>query len=178
MKVILTQTVPKVGKEGTVVTVKDGYARNFLFPRGYAILADKKQVQALDRRNAKRQAQLDATRTDAEALREKLHGKPLQIEAKVGAEMGKLFGAVTSQDIADQLKSAYGVELDKRQIGLLSPIKRLGRYEILLDLHRDVDATLLLLVHDPEHPEFTEEKSEKVEEPPAEEAPEDPTEPI
>lgn len=167
MKVILKQTVPKVGKEGTVVTVKDGYARNYLFPRGLAILAEKKQVEALERRRSKQAAALAETKASAVALKEKLEGKWVTLPGKVGKETGKLFGAITAQDVADAIKAQHGIELEKRQVGVLEPIKRLGRTNIELDLHRDVEAHLNVLVFDPEHPETaqipTEEEEEEVE---------------
>src|SRR5689334_12533063 len=104
MKVILNSTVPKVGKQGAVVTVADGYARNFLFPRGLAILADKNQLAALDRRLARLDAKTEGEKAAAEGLKEKLDGKTVRIEGKVGKDTGKLFGAITSQDIADAIK--------------------------------------------------------------------------
>lgn len=150
MKVILKQTVPKVGKEGSVVTVKDGFARNFLFPRGMAVLADKTQMHVLEKRNAKVAAQLAETKADADALREKIHGADVRIEGKVGKETGKLFGAITSQDIADAIKSQLGVTLEKKQIGILQPIKRLGTHNVEIDAHRQVDIKIHVHVFDPE----------------------------
>ena len=85
MKVILKQSVPKLGKEGQVVNVKDGYARNFLFPQGMAIVADKTQLTVLERRNAKIASQLSETKAQAEALKGEIDGKELNIEAQVGA---------------------------------------------------------------------------------------------
>ena len=140
MKVILNQTVPKVGKEGQVVNVKDGYARNYLFPR--------------------------ETKAAAETLKEKLEGKSVSIEAKVGKELGKLYGAITSQDVADAIKAQLGVDLEKKQVGLLEPIKRLGKFKLSIDLHREVDAHIELNVFDPNAPveEAKEEAPAPVEE--------------
>jgi large subunit ribosomal protein L9 len=168
MKVILKQTVPKVGKEGEVANVKDGFARNFLFPNGMAVLADRKQMQAVERREAKLASKREETRSDAEATKEKLDGKQVKILAKVGKELGKLFGAITAQDIADKIKEDLGVELDKKQVGLLQPIKKLGKYPIEIDLHRDVDATVNVHVYDPDAP--TEEEVAEKEQQMAEEA--------
>lgn len=150
MKVILKQSVPKVGKEGQVVTVKGGYARNFLFPRGMAVVADKKQMGVLTRRNAKVEAALASTKADAEALREKLHGKVVNIEGHVGKETGKLFGAVTNQDIADAIKAQYGVDLEKRVVLLSHAIKQLGNHSVDIDVHRQVDIRMSVRVFDPE----------------------------
>ena len=150
MKVILNQTVPKVGKEGTVVTVADGYARNYLFPRGLAILADKNQTVALERRNARLAEKTAGQKSSAESLKEKLDGKTVKIEAKVGA--GKLFGAVTSQDVADAIKAQLGVTVEKKQVALIEAIKQLGHHSVLIDLHRDVDAHVIVNVFDPNAP--------------------------
>lgn len=149
MKVILNQTVPKVGKEGTVVTVADGFARNYLFPRGLAILADKSQVAALGKRNERVAAKTAGEKAAAEALREQLNGKEVRIEGKVGKDQSKLFGAITNADIADAIKSQLKVTLDRKQIALIDPIKRLGSHHVELDLHREVDAVISVVVFDP-----------------------------
>jgi large subunit ribosomal protein L9 len=134
MKVILKQTVPNVGKEGQVVKVKDGFARNFLFPKGMAVVADKAQTKVLEARNARLEKQLAETKDAAAATAEKLNGKHVRMEVRSGTN-GRLFGAVTSQDIADAIKSETGVELDKKTVGILQPIKQLGHFAIEIDLH-------------------------------------------
>lgn len=149
MKVILNQTVPKVGKEGTVVTVADGFARNYLFPRKLAIVADKKQVQALERRHAKVAAKLSGEKGDAETMRDRIDGATVRIPGNVGQGGTKLFGAITSQDVADALKNQLNIDLDRRKIALIEPIKRLGVHDIELDLHREVDAHIKVDVYDP-----------------------------
>ncbi len=150
MKVILKQSVPKVGKEGQVVTVKNGFARNYLFPQGMAIIADKKQLGVLTRRNAKIEAKLAETKSGVETLREKLHGQVVNIEGHVGKDTGKLFGAVTAQDIADAIKTQFGVELEKRIVLLSQPIKQLGNHSVDIDAHRQVDIRMTVKVYDPE----------------------------
>jgi large subunit ribosomal protein L9 len=167
LKVILTQTVPKVGKEGTVVNVADGFARNFLFPRGLAIYADKTQIAVLERRRAKMAASEAEGVTAAQALKDQLDGKSIRIEGKVGKDTGKLFGAITSQDVADAIKAQLGQDIEKKRIALVEPIKRLGRHPVQLDLHREVDAIVTVDVFDPSAP---------VEEAPASEAPAAPAE--
>ena len=148
MKVILKQSVPKVGKEGAVVKVKDGFARNFLFPRGMAVVADKAQLKVLEGRNARLEKQLAETKSAAEAIAEKINGKKLRMEVRSGAG-ARLFGAVTAQDIADLLKSETGVDVDKKTVGILQPIKQLGHFSIEIDLHRHVDCRIVLDVVDP-----------------------------
>jgi large subunit ribosomal protein L9 len=153
MKVILKQSVPKLGKEGQVVTVKDGYARNFLFPQGMAIIADKVQLKVLDRRNAKESARLAETKASAEATSSKLNGSTIKIGAKVGRDAGKLFGAITAQDIADEAAKQLDLKLEKKQVLLLAPIKKLGRHDVELDIHKQVSLHITVNVYDLEHPE-------------------------
>lgn len=190
MKVILNQTVPKVGKAGQVVNVADGYARNYLFPRKLAIYADKNQLKAHDRRMERIVAKEADTVAAAEALRDKLDGLTVRIEGKVGKETGKLFGAITSQDIVDALKEQHKQTIDKKNVALLEPIKRLGSHRIHIDLHRQVDAFVTVEVFDPTMPAEApkEEEAEAVAETaapeaesapaPAEAAPTDEPEPV
>ena len=156
MKVILNQTVPKVGKEGQVVNVADGFARNYLFPRGLAIYAEKNQMKAHDRRMEKVVAKEAGTSSAAEQLKEKLDGQSIRIEGKVGKETGKLFGAVTSQNIADAVKDQLKIGIEKRNVALIEPIKRLGHHKVHIDLHRQVDAFITVTVFDPSLPDETE----------------------
>ena len=148
MRVILKQTVPKVGKEGQVVRVKDGFARNFLFPRGMAVVADKSQIRVLEARNKRLEAQLAETKAAADAIGEKLDGKDVKIEVRAGTGQ-RLFGAVTAQDIADAVKDQLGVEVERKSIGILQPIKQLGHFSIEIDMHRHVDCKIMLHVIDP-----------------------------
>jgi large subunit ribosomal protein L9 len=164
MKVILNQTVPKVGKAGTVVIVADGFARNYLFPRGLAIVADKRQIEALEKRNARLAAKTAEEKTSAESVQEKLDGKTVRIEGQVGKGQGKLFGAITSQDVADAIKQQLGVEVDRRKIALIEPIKKLGAHEVEIDLHREVDAKVTVEVFDPTAPVPTPPPAESAEE--------------
>lgn len=152
MKVILNQTVPKVGKEGTVVTVADGFARNYLFPRGLAIVADKNQLKALEIRNARLAAKSADAKSAAEALKAKLNGQSVKIAGQVGKDQGKLFGAITAQNIADAVKEQLGIAIDKRQVGVIEPIKKLGLHSVEIDLHREVDAKITVNVFDPAAP--------------------------
>lgn len=160
MKVILNQTVPKVGKAGAVVTVADGYARNFLFPRGLAVVADRRQVAALEKKRAYVAQKAEGQRAEAEALKGRLDGQTLRIEGKVGADGKRLFGAITSARIAEALKAAHGVELDTRQIALVEPIKRLGTFPVELDLSTSVDANITVVVFDPSAPVEEEDEAD------------------
>ena len=151
MKVILLKTVPKVGKEGTVVNVADGYARNYLFTRGLAIVAEKSQVAALEKKNAHLAAKTAGQKTAAEGVAASLNGKTIRIAGEVGGQ-GKLFGAITSERIATEIASQLGQTVDRKAIALHDPIRKLGTYPIELDLHREVSSTITLVVFDPNAP--------------------------
>lgn len=150
MKVVLTQTVPKVGKQGQVVNVAPGFARNFLFNKGLATVADKAMLATLARADAKRATEVEKTKGSAETMAESLAGKTVTLVGKTAKGSAKLFGAITSQDIADAIKAQLGVDLDKRNVPLLHPIKRIGIHDITLDLHRHVDAHIKLAITDEE----------------------------
>lgn len=152
MKVILNQTVPKVGKEGTVVKVADGFARNYLFPRGLAIIADKNQVAALDKRNERIAAKTAGEKADAEVLRDRINGATVRVAGNVGKDSTRLFGAVTAQDVVNLIQDQLKVTLDRKKVALIEPIRRLGNHEVELDLHRDVDAKITVEVYDPNAP--------------------------
>ncbi len=162
MKVILNQTVPKVGKQGTVITVADGFARNYLFPRGLAIVADKNQLRGLEIRNARVAAKSADAKAAAEILKETLNGKTVRIAGQVGKVQGKLFGAITSQNVADAIRSQLGVTLDKRNVALVEPIKKLGTHAVEVDLHREVDAVVNVEVYDPAAEVVATEESEEL----------------
>ena len=140
MKVILLQTIDRLGKAGDVITVKEGYARNFLIPKKAAKEATTGNMKLLDSIK-KRQAEEDMKKlTEAKALAEKLAALSLTIPAQSGEEE-KLFGSVSTEDIAVAL-SAEGVKIDKRDIILSEPIKKLGVYEVIVKLHPEVKANL------------------------------------
>ena len=168
MRVILKQTVPKVGKEGQVVRVKSGFARNFLFPRGMAVVADKAQLRVLEARNKRLESQLAESKSAAEESASKLDGKSVRIEVRSGTGQ-RLFGAVTSQDIAEAIKDQLGLEIDRKIVGILQPIKQLGHFNIEIDVHRQVDCKVTVHVVDP----VAEEEARKAAEGLADKAAED-----
>jgi len=144
MEVILRETIDKVGHAGEIVKVKNGYARNFLLPKGLAYpatAANKRRVEA----EAVRRAQLSAAeRGDAEALAARLAGISAEFSVKAG-EGDKLFGSITSGDIAEKLRE-LGYEIDKRIIELEEPIKMIGIYKVPIRLHPEVKAELRVWV--------------------------------
>ena len=137
MKVILQADVKNLGKKGDVVEVAEGYGRNYLLPRGLAVAASAGNL-----RHAAQQKQLEATKAErelkeAQKVGEKLKDQKVQIKAKVG-EAGRLFGSVTPQEIADQLRRHFAVEIDKRKIEIKEPIKSLGTHKVTVKIHPKV----------------------------------------
>lgn len=140
MKIILREDVVDLGHSGEIVTVKDGYGRNYLLPRKLAVLASDKNLRQLEHEKAviaARQAKLKAAAQD-EA--KKIGAVKVTIARKVG-EQDKLYGSVTTLDIAEAL-AAKGTQIDRRHLHLAEPIKALGSYDVELRLHRDVNATV------------------------------------
>lgn len=145
MKVILKADVKGIGTAGTVVDVKDGYARNFLFPRGLALEATPGNLKVLEQQKAAEQARLDREQEEAQEVAAKIDGKTITLKMKTG-ENGKLFGSITTKDIADAIDQAYGVSIDRRKIELKEPIKSLGTQQIEVRVHPEVSARITLTV--------------------------------
>src|SRR3712207_5839542 len=138
MKVILREDVDNLGKSGDLVTVKDGFGRNYLLPRKLAVLASEQNIRQPDHEKAVIAARQAKLRGAAEQLAKKVGSLKVPIRRKVG-EQDKLYGSVTALDIAESL-AAQGQSLYRRAIHLPEPIKALGQYEVELKLHRDVVA--------------------------------------
>lgn len=145
MKVVLLQDVKSQGKKGEVVNVSDGYARNFLLPKKLGVEATEANLNTLKQQKAAAARLAAEQLAEAKALAEDLAGKTVQLSVKVGAN-GKLFGAVSSKEIADGLKAQFGVEVDKKKIILPDPIKEIGTQEVDVKLHKDVTAKLKVAV--------------------------------
>jgi large subunit ribosomal protein L9 len=146
MKIILQKPVEKLGVPGDVVEVADGYARNFLVPRGLAIKAEKgslKQVESLKRSHDSR---LSKERVEFEALASRLIAVgPVSISANAGEE-GKLFGSVTAADIAAAVAAQAGIQIDRKDFHLEEPIRSIGTHEVRVHLFLDVDPVITLEV--------------------------------
>ena len=145
MQVILKADVNKVGTAGSLVNVSDGYARNFLFPRGLADEATPGRLAAWKEEQAHKKAKEDKKRQEAEEARKELQGKAARIEAKAG-ENGKLFGSITAAQVAEALKEQYGLTIDKRDIKMDDAVKQPGSYPFTLKLHSGVQASMTLVV--------------------------------
>jgi len=140
MKVILREDVPNVGKSGELVSVKPGFGRNYLLPRKLAVLANESNVRQLQHDREVIAAQQAKQRGAAQTQGEKLQTVVVRIRRKVG-EQEKLFGSVTSLDIAEAL-AAQGIKVDRRTIHLSEPIKTTGTHAVEIRLHRDVASTI------------------------------------
>ncbi len=136
MKVILREDVEKLGKAGEIVKVADGYGRNFLIPRQLAVPADVRNVRTLEHDRRVIEARAKKTRKAAESLAEKVAAVSLTLPARAGEE-GKLFGAITSRDIAEALEKA-GVAIDRKHVQLAEPIKQVGDYKVKVKLGADI----------------------------------------
>lgn len=144
MKVILKEDIINLGDMGNIVEVKNGYGRNYLIPRDLAVEANLKNVKQLEHQKKLLQSRIKNVRMEAEELSGKIASISISIEVKSGKD-GKLFGSVTSKDIAEAV-AAQGIEIDKRKINLQEPIKRLGEYEIPVKVRQDVIAAIKLEV--------------------------------
>jgi large subunit ribosomal protein L9 len=144
MKVILKEDIRSLGKMGEIVNVADGYARNYLVPKGLAIEADMKNIRSLEHEKRIIQERVKRLKNSAQELAHRVSTMTLVIKAKAGDE-GKLFGSVTTMDIAEALQNE-GIEIDKKKIFLEEPIRRLGSYSVNVRLHPDVSAQLNIQV--------------------------------
>lgn len=139
MKLILLKDDKKLGKKGDIVNAKDGYARNFLIPKGIVVEATHANIKKLER-DKKHMAELVAhSIVDAKVLAEEIEKSPIEIKIKAG-DNGKLFGSVATKDIAAQFKKQHKIEIDKKKIELKDPIKNVGSFEVKIKLHTQVNA--------------------------------------
>ena len=144
MKLILRADVDSLGRLGDIVTVKPGYGRNYLIPQGLAKPATSANLKAFELERRTLQAQADSLRAQAEGVADKIAATPVEIRVRVG-EGDKLYGSVTSANIADAMEAA-GIEIDRRKILLEEPIRSLGEYAVEIKLHPDVRGELKLSV--------------------------------
>ena len=145
MEVILQQDVKGLGKKGDVVKVADGYGRNFLLPRGLAVPATAGNLKQVDLEKESQKQKRERELKEAQEVAARIQGQKLQIATKVG-ESGKLFGSITSQEIAERLKKQYKVEIDKRKIELEEPIKSVGKHQVKIRIHPQVQVEIIAQV--------------------------------
>jgi large subunit ribosomal protein L9 len=144
VEVILREDVPNLGNIGEVVRVKPGYARNFLYPRGLAVEANRKNVAELEHQRRVIGAKADREKKTAEAVASKLEGLVLIVRARAGEE-GRLFGSVTNLDV-ERLLVAKGHQVERRRILLEDPIKQLGTYPVQIQVGGNIKATIQVAV--------------------------------
>ena len=145
MKVVLKQDVRNLVKKGELVETSDGYARNFLFPRNLAAEADNKAMNELKNAESSKQFKIDTQITQATASKNKLEGQVFKMTAKAGSN-GRLFGSVTSKEIAQEIKKQYAISVDKRKVTLDTDIKAFGTYNATVKLYNGIVANIKVQV--------------------------------
>ena len=145
MKVVLLQDVKSLGKKGELVNVSDGYARNFLFPRGLAKEANAQAMNELKNAEQSKKFKKDTEIAAANKAKESLEGAKFVIKAKAG-DSGKLFGSITPKEISADIKKQKGFDVDKRKIVLKDDIKAVGEYEVEIKLYSGITANVTVVV--------------------------------
>ena len=141
MKVILLQDVKKLGKKDQTIEVSDGYAVNFLFPRRLAVQVSKRSVEVLENQQEEARENEAKAKADAEELAKRLETITLEFKVKTGRE-GKLFGAISLKQVADELENKHNINIDKRKFVDKGPLDQLGYYELKVELHKGVIAKI------------------------------------
>ncbi len=147
MKVVLLVDLPGKGKKDEVVTVSDGYARNYLLPRKMAVEASPKVLNDIKNKEAAKQRKMELEKAAAQETADKLEGVLVKIKEAAGSADGKMYGAVTTMDIAAALLDQYGLEVDRRKIVLPDPIRAYGTYTVDVKLYPGVTGKLNVLVY-------------------------------
>ena len=145
MKVILTKDVDTLGYEGTIIEVKDGYARNYLLPKNFAVTASAGNLKIWENEKKARERRIAKDIENANKQRSVLESKKFEISAKIGGE-GKLYGAITASDIAEAVISSTKIEIDKKKIVLPEQIKTAGEHKVALKIYKEVKAELTIVV--------------------------------
>ncbi len=144
MKVILKQDIKNLGKKGELVNTSDGYARNYLFPRGLAVEANAAAMNDFNNKESAKKFHKEEEIKAAKADAAKLEGKTVKLSAKAGAN-GKLFGSVTAKDISAEIKSSLGIDVDKRKISV-DDIKQFGTFEAEIKVYQGISAKIFVQV--------------------------------
>lgn len=145
MVVILKRDIKGTGKAGDIVKVSDGYARNMLIPKGWAIEATKGNINTLEKVKAKQAEEEAARKASAQELAKKIEEIEVCIETKAG-EGGRLFGSITSKDVCEALKTQHNIAIDKKKLQMSQPIKALGTFSVKIKLYQNVSAELAVKV--------------------------------
>lgn len=145
MKVILKKDVKGSGKAGDIINVSDGYARNFLLPKGMAVEANSQNMNEINQKKASQDHKIEEEKKAAREVKKGLDEQTVKLTAK-GGESGKLFGSITTKDIAEALKKQYKITVDKKKITLDNDIKAFGTYNAEVKLYTDISAKFFVLV--------------------------------
>jgi large subunit ribosomal protein L9 len=145
MKIILQKSVDSLGHPGDIVEVADGYARNYLMPRGLAVKATRGGMRHIDSLKRAHGVRVSAAKAEADAVASRLVGTPIVVQARVGEE-GKLFGSVTSAELAAEIERQAGVAVDRHDVHLDEPIRSVGAHEVGVHLFADVDPVVSVRV--------------------------------
>lgn len=145
MNVILKEDVKGSGKKGEMIKVSDGYGRNYLLPKGLAIEANAQAMGEMKAKQAAVEHKAATEKQEAKALADKIHEKTVKLTAKAGAG-GKLFGSITSKEIADEINKQFGCSVDKRKVSLEVDIKAFGSYTASVKLHPGISAQVYVVV--------------------------------
>jgi large subunit ribosomal protein L9 len=145
VKVLFLHEVTGTAQAGDVKEVAPGYARNYLFPRHLAVIADARTIEQVRRREESARRRAEKALEDAREIAQRIRKLTVTIYAKVG-EAGRLFGSVTNADVATQLKREAGIDVDKRKIEIDPPIRSLGPHEVVVELHPEITETLKIVV--------------------------------
>ncbi len=149
MKVVLLQDVPKVGSAGSIQSVSDGFARNYLIPQGLAEMATPGRIKEAEQRLRAEERRVEREERAQQSVADQINGLRIPIEARVGGQ-GRLYGSITAQDIAEALSNKIGTEIDRRKILLEEPIRAVGEYQITVHLVGRLRPTFTLVVTSPE----------------------------
>ncbi len=145
MKVVLLKDVSGKGRKGELINVNDGYARNYLFPRGLAKEADSQALNEIRNAQESKRYQEEKKLEEANKSKAALEGKTIVMHEKAGAN-GKLFGSVTAKEVSNEIKQRYGITIDKRKISITGEIKQYGTYDCEVKLHNGVSAAIFITV--------------------------------
>ncbi|HOQ81511.1 MAG TPA: 50S ribosomal protein L9 [bacterium] len=151
MKIILTKDIKGLGQEGEIHEVRDGYARNYLLPKGLAIEASGKNIKKIEQIKKSADLKREKLLRETEELQKKLDKISITIEANAGEEE-KLFGSITAEDIVNALKSQHDIQIDKHQVNIEEPIKKLGIYKVNIHLIGEIRAELKVWIVQKQNP--------------------------
>jgi large subunit ribosomal protein L9 len=145
MKIVLRQDVPKLGEAGTIQTVADGYARNYLIPNGMAVIATAGEIKTAEHNLKVRERKIARQEEALQSLADKVAGTRLEFTARAG-EQGRLFGSITAADIAEQLNEKIGEDIDRRKLQLTEPLRTVGEHEIEVHLVGRLRPTIIVTI--------------------------------